>query len=339
MSLQSIQDQQQPLHICITGSSQGIGLAAAKRLVENGHVVYHACRTKARAQAAVDAAGGGIPLVCNLADFHSIRSFAHELNTKAPRLDVLCLNAGMSPSVRPTPRLTAQGYEECIGVNHLGNFLLANLLYPKLAQNENGGGRLVLTASSVHDPETRSGKSGGGHGATLGNLVGLGVNLAETPSGPTMVDGSTEYSSGGKVYKDSKLCNILMCRRAVEKFPKISTVCFNPGFVPTTGLFHSLRTDNWWKAEALTWVAKMMGIAIPVQVAGDRMVYMATTTTFVDSSSNNYYNGSYYCAPTKSLGTTPSDGFVDTPVSKEASDADLGARLWERSLEIVGDWL
>eukprot|EP00977_Amphora_coffeiformis_P026964 scaffold31971_cov76-Amphora_coffeaeformis.AAC.1 len=63
MSLRQLEHQQRsPLHICITGSSQGIGLAAARRLVAQGHVVYHACRTLERAQHAVRESGGGVAL-------------------------------------------------------------------------------------------------------------------------------------------------------------------------------------------------------------------------------------------------------------------------------------
>jgi len=45
------------LTIAITGSSQGIGLDAAKRLIADGHTVFHACRNQERANAAVDGAG------------------------------------------------------------------------------------------------------------------------------------------------------------------------------------------------------------------------------------------------------------------------------------------
>jgi len=45
------------LQIAITGSSQGIGLDAAKRFIAQGHTVYHACRSADRAAVAVQAAG------------------------------------------------------------------------------------------------------------------------------------------------------------------------------------------------------------------------------------------------------------------------------------------
>ena len=88
------------LNIAITGSSQGIGLSAARQLLADGHNVFHACRSAERAAVAAEAAGGGTPLVCDLADLASVRSFAAELSTSATPLDVLCLNAGIAPSTR-----------------------------------------------------------------------------------------------------------------------------------------------------------------------------------------------------------------------------------------------
>ena len=167
------------LHIAITGTSQGIGLDAAKRLIKDGHTLYHANRDAARSAEAAQAAGGGVPMVCDLASLESVRAFADELSTKP--IDVLCLNAGIAPSTKAeAPDKTADGFESCIGTNHLGHFLLANLLAPKVS-------RIVVTASSVHDPEQPGGAVGGKGGATLGDLSGLGPL---TTGGPTMVDGA-----------------------------------------------------------------------------------------------------------------------------------------------------
>ena len=126
------------LHIAITGTSQGIGLDAAKRLIKDGHTVYHANRNSARSAEAAQAAGGGIPMVCDLASLASVRQFADELSGK--ELDVLCLNAGIAPSTKAeTAARTADGFEACVGTNHLGHFLLANLLAPQVK-------RIVVTA-------------------------------------------------------------------------------------------------------------------------------------------------------------------------------------------------
>jgi len=327
MSLHELQQRRhRPLHICITGSASGIGAVAAKRLVEQGHVVYHACRSLERAQEAAQRAGGGVPVVCDLSSLESVRRGATTIAQSAERLDALCLNAGVAPdSTASAPKLTADGLEECIGVNHLGHFLLAKLLYPKLKANPDGA-RLVVTASSVHDPESGGGKSGG-QSATVGDLSGLGVNLRTHPKGPTMVDGAIQYN-GGKVYKDSKLCNLLFVAEAAKRYAShVRVVSFNPGFVPTTGLFDSLRERSPWKATAMVWAANWMGWTVPLNVAGERLVHMILDP--------NIPTGSYYSAAVGSHGTTPDAGFQATAVSKEASNMELALKLWEKSDAVV----
>lgn len=336
------------LNIAITGTSQGIGLDAARRLLADGHTVIHACRNLERAEVAVAGAGGGIPMVCDLADLSSVRSFADALMQSEDgvpaTLDVLCLNAGIAPSTKATaPTLTKDGFEECIGTNHLGHFLLANLLKDHLGQN--GGGRLVVTASSVHDPEAPGGDVGGDGGATLGDLSGLGVDLRDGTATaahlPTMVDGTVEYN-GGKVYKDSKLCNVLFCREALKRWGdnvsgngnsisgNVGIRSFNPGFIPSSGLFRAPRADNFLGATAFTFVAGLIGFAVPISVGGQRLAYMAT------AGDKEVPSGSYLSAETGSKVFTVADGFSKSDVSKEASDDVLASKLWDASEKIVG---
>lgn len=319
------------LSIAITGSSQGIGLEAAKRLIADGHTVFHACRNQERANVAVDGAGGGIPLVCDLEDFESVRNFAETLKQEAPKLDVLCLNAGVAPSTKATkPKLTKDGFEQCIGTNHLGHFLLANILSHHLEKN-GGLSRLVVTASSVHDPETPGGSVRGKGGATLGGLSGFGIRLDKDPDGATMPDGANEYD-GMKVYNDSKLCNVLFCREALKRWGgKLAIRSFSPGFIPSSGLFRAPREDNWLGATAFTLFAGLVGFAVPIEVGGERLAYMAT------SDDTEVPSGSFFSADkVGSKATIKADGFDDTVVSKEALDNSLASKLWDRSTEIVG---
>jgi len=65
-------------------------------------------------------------------------------------LDVLVLTAGVAPSTsaKPPAPLTVDGFEMTVGTNHLGHFLMANLLLPEL-EKAPGNPRLVVTASQV----------------------------------------------------------------------------------------------------------------------------------------------------------------------------------------------
>ena len=306
------------LRIAITGTNSGIGQSAAQILLAQGHVVYHACRDAKAAEDAVALAGGGIPMVCDLADLSSVRSFADSMCELEP-LDVLCLNAGVSPSRKAeAPQRTKEGFEATIGINHLGHFVLANLLRRNLASNA----KVIVTASGVHDPASPGGLVGGNPatGATLGDLSGL-------KTGAIMIDGSSKYC-GAKAYHDSKLCNVLFAREAHRRWGDSLIVrSFNPGLITSTGLFRAAREDNFLSAALFSFVAtNLAGFSVPVQVGGARLAYCAT------ASADEVPSGSYLSAPNaKSQATTRADGFGDAAVSKEARNDDLATRLWERS--------
>ena len=133
-----------PRNIIITGANSGVGFAGAKILTAAGHRVTLACRTQAKADAAAAACmewsgnhasrSGGIAkgAECDLASLESIRRFAE--SCKGSPLDSLVLNAGLARGTAETDvKRTAEGFEETIGVNHLGHFYLASLLLPTRA--------------------------------------------------------------------------------------------------------------------------------------------------------------------------------------------------------------
>ena len=131
--------------------------------------------------------------------------------------------------------------------------------------------------------------------------------------------------------KDSKLCNVLFCREALKRFNEISSVrSFNPGFIPSSGLFREPRKDNWFGATAFTFIAGLIGFAVPISVGGERLAYMAT------ASDEEIPTGSYLSAEVGSKAATRSEGFDTAGISKEASSDELAAKLWDRSLEIAG---
>ena len=143
--------------VVITGSNSGIGFDAAKKLAKSGDwCVVLACRTVAKAEQAKASMRSEFPSIdpndvqcyaCDLGDMASIRQFAKDVTAEGP-VDALCLNAGLEYSGDPTVYRTKDGFEETIGVNHLGHFLLANLLLPALESSEKlAHPRIVVTAS------------------------------------------------------------------------------------------------------------------------------------------------------------------------------------------------
>jgi len=117
--------------IVITGGNTGIGLETAVSLASAGERVVIACRNPAKAEAAVteistrSGSGDVESVALDLASLASVRSCAEELARRCERVDVLINNAGLIQSGRDT---TVDGFEMSFGVNHLGHFLLTDLV-------------------------------------------------------------------------------------------------------------------------------------------------------------------------------------------------------------------
>ena len=192
----------------ITGGNSGIGFATATELARRGANVVLTARSPERGDAAADRieaeTGRTVtPMVLDLASFDSIRSFAGDLNSAYGRVDVLVNNAGGYVSPR---RVTADGYEWTIGVNHLGPFLLTCLL---ASNPETLPDRIINVASEMH----RSAKHD------------LGFSELE-PTG--------RYR-GTEAYARSKLANILFTRELARRLEGTDSATFalHPGVVAT----------------------------------------------------------------------------------------------------------
>jgi NAD(P)-dependent dehydrogenase (short-subunit alcohol dehydrogenase family) len=73
-------------------------------------------------------------MLLDLESLESVRRFAKEVLKDFPKIHVLINNAGLSVPVSEC-RKTEDGYEINFGVNHLGHFLLTNLLLPRLKES------------------------------------------------------------------------------------------------------------------------------------------------------------------------------------------------------------
>ncbi|MGK2948241.1 MAG: SDR family NAD(P)-dependent oxidoreductase [Acidimicrobiales bacterium] len=137
--------------VLVTGASAGLGVETTRALAAHGASVTMAVRdlgkgATAMEQVLADVPGADVDLrPLDLADLASVRSFAEGFLADHPVLHVLIGNAGVMACPQGT---TADGFEMQIGTNHLGHFLLANLLTPALVAAE--GARIVLLSSAGH---------------------------------------------------------------------------------------------------------------------------------------------------------------------------------------------
>jgi retinol dehydrogenase 12 len=138
--------------VCIvTGANSGIGLATAIGLAKQGAQVVMACRDLDRASEAQskikkDSGSDSVDLLqLDLGSQASIHAFAETFLAKYDRLDVHINNAAVVPTKRQE---TTDGYEAQFGVNHLGPFLLTNLLLDILKVS--APSRVVTVSSMLH---------------------------------------------------------------------------------------------------------------------------------------------------------------------------------------------
>jgi NAD(P)-dependent dehydrogenase (short-subunit alcohol dehydrogenase family) len=138
--------------ICVvTGGNTGIGKATVAGLARQGATVVIACRDVGKGTAALEAiaaetgAGELHVMRLDLASLESVRAFATAFTARFTRLDVLVENAGVMTKKR---QVTADGLEMNFGVNHVGHFLLAELLLPLLRAS--APSRIVVVSSNLH---------------------------------------------------------------------------------------------------------------------------------------------------------------------------------------------
>ncbi len=134
----------------VTGANTGIGFVTARELARMGAHVFIACRNAQRAQPALDAirvASGNTQveaLALDLGDVASVRRCADTFLARGLPLHLLVNNAGLAG----TRGLTASGFELAFGVNHMGHFLLTQLLLDRLLAS--APARIVTVASRAH---------------------------------------------------------------------------------------------------------------------------------------------------------------------------------------------
>nr|XP_055034667.1 dehydrogenase/reductase SDR family member 13-like [Misgurnus anguillicaudatus] len=197
--------------VIITGGNTGIGKATAAEMAKRGARVILACRSKQKGEEAVqelkkETGNDGIVFMqLDLASLKSIRSFAENFLKTEPRLDLLINNAALA-----CPGLTEDGIGMVLGVNHIGPFLLTNLLLDRL--KECTPSRIVNVSSCGHDMGT--------------------IDFDCITTHKRLCLGSSDGDIF-KAYTDSKLCNVLFTHELAKRLKGTKVTCYSlhPGSV------------------------------------------------------------------------------------------------------------
>lgn len=193
----------------ITGANTGMGFSTALVLANSGMHVLMLCRNEQRGKQALSELndqkkrGSAELIICDLGSLASIRQAASEIKSKYEQIDILINNAGV---VSPKREETEDGFEMQIGVNHLGHFLLTNLLIDRLKKATDA--RIIIVSSGAHK---------------WGHFYSEDPHLHE----------SYNVLKG---YGQSKLCNLLFAKELQTRLEgtSVSVFTLHPGAVATS---------------------------------------------------------------------------------------------------------
>lgn len=136
----------------ITGANSGVGFEATRVFLSKGARVVMLNRSSEKSAAAIEAlkqefgTDAEVSFVrMDLAVLDSVREAATEVMEKVPHIDALICNAAIAQV--PKQRLTVDGFESQLGVNHFGHFLLCGLLFERIEQSK---GRIVVVGSTAY---------------------------------------------------------------------------------------------------------------------------------------------------------------------------------------------
>ena len=202
-------EEQMKDKIClITGATSGIGKATALALAKMGATLVINGKDRDRGENTIqeiERISGNEKLelmIANLSSFEQVRKLASDIQKKYDKLDVLINNAGVFYSYR---EYSADGIEMQFAVNHLGHFLLTNLLLENLKKSK--AARVINVSSNAHYQGT--------------------INFDD-------INFEKRYF-GWTVYCQSKLANVLFTHELVNRVDKnlVTVNAMHPGVVRT----------------------------------------------------------------------------------------------------------
>lgn len=234
--------------VVITGGNAGIGKATALALAKKDANVLVTSRSETKAKEAVaeikKATGNeNVDFVTiDLSSQKSVRESSEKIKAKCPKIDVLINNAGCYVS---DLQLNADGLEMQFATNHLGHFLLTNLLMDNLKAAEKA--RIINLASIAHK-YTRV------------------LNLDD-------INYQTEEYGGWKSYSRSKFCNILFTNELARRLEGtgITANAVHPGGVRTE---IAEKNVNWFTK--LGWILSKP-LMVPVEKGAETSIHLASS--------------------------------------------------------------
>ncbi len=297
--------------VVITGGNTSLGYQCAKNIAlldKSWHIVL-ACRNKTRALEAVEKLKQETnnfniqEMVLDLSSLVSIRNFTDNfLKQELPPLKALVCNAGVQ--VISGINYTKDGFESTFGVNHLGHFLLTNLLLKSLKSPA----RIVFVSSGTHYAEKKTG------------MPPPNYTNAEKLAYPENTESNKSSFMGRQRYSTSKLCNIFCTYELAKKLEgkEIMVNAFDPGLMPGTGL---ARDYGIIQKFAWNYILPVLTLFVPnvntVEHSGKALARL-----ILDDKLQSV-TGKYF------------EGFKEIPSSKESYDNSKAKELWETSEKLV----
>ena len=213
---------QNPKTIIITGASSGLGFETAKKIAKNfkNYRIILACRNLQKANAKKEEIVNEtkntniIVMEIDTSSLQSVKNFATNYkNSPYGKIYSIVCNAGIAGF---GPGRTKDGFDIIFETNHLGHFLLVNLLLPLMEED----GRIFNISSDMHDPPKMFNS----------NFDWIGTENLARPN--------EEMSKSRLRYSYSKLCNIYFTYELINRIgnKKLLINAFNPGFMADTNL-------------------------------------------------------------------------------------------------------
>ena len=292
----------------VTGANSGAGLATMAQLVRQGAHVVAACRRVTAGEDAVkglsDLRGSAEVLELDLGSLASVRHFASEFLGRHARLDGLVNNAGVMNTPKGT---TVDGFETQLGTNHLGHFMLTELLLDRL--KESAPSRIVCVASVGHV----------GMRNKPGEIHLDDLNFEKRP-----YDGTTAYIQ-------SKLANVLHALNLAKRLEStgVTAVSVHPGWIRSNLVKHT--TPTWVQNVLMRPFSRFVGMLSNEEGA-------QTTLHCLLDENVPQHNGAYF-SQNSILYPQKRDRGGGWPMESPnplARDETLAAQLYEASAKMVG---